>query len=128
MCLPWEFTDYDLLMNPGDVADGATLCDACIDEMDTIGIGHILDVVPSSPPSTFNLFRVSMLELDDASSIPYDVIVDFTSIKEASDSLDPPLSFDNMSEFITCYKCFRVFFCVITFSCDCITNTHRIGT
>ena len=37
MCFPEEFTDYDLLMDLGDVTDGATLYDACIDDMDMIG-------------------------------------------------------------------------------------------
>ena len=36
MCFPREFTDYDLIMDPRHVTDGATLYDDCIDEMTMI--------------------------------------------------------------------------------------------
>ena len=46
MCFPKEVLDYDLSMDLGDDIDGVTLLDPYIDEMDMIGIGHILDTAP----------------------------------------------------------------------------------
>ena len=42
MCFPEEVPNYDLPMDLGDDTDGVTLPDTYIDEMDMIGIGHIL--------------------------------------------------------------------------------------
>ena len=66
--------------------------------MDFIGIGRILDVAPRGLHSAFDIFGVFVL--DDESVL--DVVTsDFTSVKEASDSVDPPLSSDTMSGFVT---------------------------
>ena len=145
MCFPEEVLDYDLLMDFGDDTDGVTLLDTYIDEMDMIGIGHILDAGPHKPHYAFDMFRVSaidfedvtlydayadamdmidtshildaapprphsvfymfgisMLEIDDDDGlVATDIIHNTVSIKEASDSMDPPFSFDTMSGFVT---------------------------
>ncbi|RVW58211.1 Transposon Tf2-12 polyprotein [Vitis vinifera] len=72
--------------------------DAYTDDMDFIGIGRILDAAPHGPLSAFDISGVSVL--DDESVL--DVVTsDFASVEGASDSVDPPLSFDTMSGFVT---------------------------
>ena len=82
--------------------DGATPHDAYVDEMDMIGTGRILDVAPHMPRSTFDMFEVFMLEMDDDDFVT-DVSHDAIYVEGASDSVDPPLSFDTMSGFVTHY-------------------------
>ncbi|RVW33282.1 hypothetical protein CK203_107915 [Vitis vinifera] len=62
---PDAISDYDILMDTVIDANGVTLPDACIDEMDMIGVGRILDAVPHGSHSDFNLFGVSVIETDD---------------------------------------------------------------
>ena len=72
--------------------------DAYTDDMDFTGIGRILDAAPRETHTAFDISRVSVL--DDGSVL--DVVTsDFTSIEGVSDSVDPPLSFDTMSGFVT---------------------------
>ena len=71
--------------------------------MDMIGIGRILDTAPHGPHSAFDLFGVSMLDLDGDDSITDVATPDFISIEGASDPVDPPLSFDSMFGFVTRY-------------------------
>ena len=49
MCFPEEIPDYDLPMDLGDGSDGMILPDTYMDEMDMIGTGRILDIVPCGP-------------------------------------------------------------------------------
>ena len=69
-----------------------------------IGIGRILDVAPLGPLFTFDMFGVSMHGLDDDSSVSDVVTFGFTSAKVASYYMDPPLSFDSMSGFVSGYN------------------------
>ena len=78
-----------------------TLYDACTDTMDMIGTGRILDDSSPRPRSAFDVFGISMLEFDGDGLVATDIAHDTFSVKGASDSMDPPLSFDTMSEFIT---------------------------
>ena len=147
MCFPEEVLDYDLPMDLGDDIDGVTLLDTDIDEVDMIGIGHILDAAqhephsafdmfgvsaldfkdvtlydayadvmdmidtshildaaPPRPCSIFYMFGISMLEIDDDDGlVATDIIHNTVSVKEASDSMDPPFSFDTMFGFVTCF-------------------------
>ncbi|KAL6315790.1 hypothetical protein AAG906_008175 [Vitis piasezkii] len=111
-------------------ADRVTLPDACIEEMDLIGVGRILDIVPHGPHFDFDLFGVFVIDTDDVTL--YDactdemdmigtghildaashgliddddsvtiVTPDVITIEGASDYVDPPLSFDTMSGFVT---------------------------
>ena len=83
-------------------SDVVTLYDACTDTMDMIGTGYILDAAPLGPRSAFDMFRISMLEINDANGIvATDIIHNIISIEGASDSVDPPLSFDTMFGFVT---------------------------
>ena len=144
MCFPEEIPDYDLPMDLGDDADGVTLPDTYMDEMDMIGTGRfldtalcgphsafdmfvvsmidsdavtlydaytdamdmigtgrILDVSPPGPRFAFDVFGISMLEFNDDGLVATDITHDTVSVEGASNSVDPPLSFDTMSGFVT---------------------------
>ena len=82
-------------------SDAVALYDACTDAMDMIGTGRILDVFTPEPRFTFDVFGNSMLEFDDDGLVATDITHDTVSVEGAPDSVDPPLSFDTMSEFVT---------------------------
>ena len=81
--------------------DAVTLYDACTDTMDMIGTGRILDASSPRPRSSFDVFGTSMLEFDGDGLVSTDITHDTISVEGASDSVDPPLSFDVMSGFVT---------------------------
>ena len=81
--------------------DNVTLYDACIDAMDMIGTGRILDASSPRPRSAFDVFGISMLEFDGDGLAATDITHDYVSIEGVSDSVDPPISFDTMSGFVT---------------------------
>ena len=83
--------------------DAVTLYDACIDTMDMIGTGRILDASSPRPRSAFDVFGISMLEFDRDGLVATDITHDTISVEGASDSVDPPISFDTMSGFVTCF-------------------------
>ena len=81
--------------------DAVTLYDAYTDAMDMIGTGRILDASPPGPRSAFDMFRISMLEFDGDGLVATDITHDTVSVEGASDSVNPPLSFDTMFGFVT---------------------------
>ena len=81
--------------------DNVTLYDACTDAMDMIGTGRILDASSPRPRSAFDVFGISMLEFDGDGLVATDITRDTVSVEGASDSVDPPISFDTMSWFVT---------------------------
>ena len=86
--------------------DVVTLYDACIDAMDMIGTGRILDVSPPGPRFAFDVFGISMLEFDDDGLVATNITHDTVSVDGAFDSVDPPFSFDTMPGFVTCFDDF----------------------
>ena len=144
MCFPEEVPDYDVPMDLGDGPDGVILSDTYMDEMDMIGTSRILDTAPHGPHYAFDMFEVSMINIDNvtlydactdamdmigtgrilnASSlrprsacdvfgismlefngdglVATDITHDTVSVEGASNSVDPPLSFNTMSGFVT---------------------------
>ena len=82
--------------------EDVTLYVAYADAMDMIGIGHILDATLLGPRSIFDKFGISMLDInDDDGLVTTNIIDNIVSVEGASDSMDPPLSFDTMSGFVT---------------------------
>ena len=81
--------------------DAVTLYDACTDTMDMIGTGLILDASSPRPRSSFDVFGTSMLEFNGDGLVSTDIAHDTISVEGASDSVDPPLSFNAMSGFVT---------------------------
>ena len=74
VCFLEAVSDYDILMDIVIYTDGVTLPNACTDEMDMIGVSHILDAVPHGPHSDFDLFGVSVIDIDDMTL--YDASID----------------------------------------------------
>ena len=84
--------------------EDVTLYDSYVDAVDMIGNGHILDVAPLRPRSVFYMFGISMLEIDnDDGLVVTDIIHNTVSVEGTSDSVDPFLSFDTMSGFVTLF-------------------------
>ena len=83
------------------ITDNVTLYDACTDAMDMIGTDRILDASSPRPRSAFDVFGISMLEFDGDGLVATDITHDTVSVEGASNSVDPPLSFDTMSGFVT---------------------------
>ena len=81
--------------------DAVTLYDVYTDAMDMIGTGRILDASSPRPRSSFDVFGTSMLEFDGDGLVSTDITHDTISVEGTSDSVDPPLSFDAMSGFVT---------------------------
>ena len=81
--------------------DDVTLYDACIEAMDMIDTGRILDASPPRPRSAFDEFGISMLKFNGDGLVATDITHDTVYVEGASDSVDPPLSFDTMFGFVT---------------------------
>ena len=82
--------------------EDVTLDDACIDAMDMIGTGRILDAALLEPRSIFYMFGISLLEInDDDGLVATDFIHNIVSVEGESDFVDPLLSFDTMSGFVS---------------------------
>ena len=81
--------------------DNVILYDACTDAMDMFGTGRILDASTLRPKSSFDVFGISMLEFDGDRLVATDITHDTISVEGESDFVDPPLSFDTMSGFVT---------------------------
>ena len=75
--------------------DDVTLYDACTNKMDMIGTSCILDATPHRPRSALDMFGAFMLDIDGDDFITI-VTLDVITVEEASDSVDPPLSFDTL--------------------------------
>ena len=94
--------DFDMFGVSAIDFEDVILYDACADAMDMIGTGHILDAAPPGPHFVFYMFGISMLEIDDDNGlIATDIIHNIVSVEGASNFVDPPLSFDTMSKFVT---------------------------
>ena len=90
----FDMFGFSILETDGD----DSIPNAYTDDMDFRGMGRILDAAPRGAHSAFDISGVSVL--DDESFL--DVITsDFTSVEGASNSMDPPLSSDTMSGFVT---------------------------
>ena len=101
MCFPEEIPYYDLPMDFGDGLDGVIMPDTYMDAMDMISTGRILDASLPRPRSTFDVFGISMLEFDGDGLVATNITHDTISVEGASNSVDPLLSIDTMSRFVT---------------------------
>ena len=96
-------SDFDMFGVSMINTDNVTLYDACTDAMEMIDTGHILDASSHRPRSSFDVFGISMLEFNGDGLMATDITHDTVSVEGASDSMDPPLSFDTMSGFVTLF-------------------------
>ena len=117
MCFLKETIDCGVDVKSIGVTDGVVPCDEYRDEMDMISMSQIAKMVQPEPTSSFDLFRVSAIEITEkiqtvlAPELMEDVVVGddmfedtFSSIEGVSDFLDPPLSFDILSGLISLYN------------------------
>ena len=113
LSFPDETTDYGVDFEPTRVTDGVVPLYGYRDEMD-MSMSQIVEVVKPESASPFDLFGISAIEVTEeietvlAPKLMKDVIVGdvefedtFGFIEGASDFLDPPLSFDILSGFIS---------------------------
>ncbi|RVW66628.1 hypothetical protein CK203_063604 [Vitis vinifera] len=101
MCFPCAFLRRSLTMDLGDGFDGVILPDTYMDKMDMIGTGPLF-ASPPRPRSAFDVFGISMLEFDGDGLVATDITHDTIFVQGASNSVDPPLSFDTMSRKVDC--------------------------
>ena len=115
LCFPDETTNYGVVIELADMIDGVVPHDEYHDEMDMLGISQFLDAVQRELFSSLDLFRVSVIEIVEENQtaptpeLPAFVIPNIDiyegiigPVEEASDSMDPSLSFDILSGFVTC--------------------------
>ncbi|RVW71176.1 Transposon Ty3-G Gag-Pol polyprotein [Vitis vinifera] len=115
LCFPDEIDDHGTFVEIGDVVDGAVLRDEYVDEMLVLSLSQIEETIQPGLASSFDLFGVFAIELAEESLtapalesiedlITFDDLIDshVGIVEGASDFVDPPLSFDVLSGFVSC--------------------------
>ncbi|RVW80088.1 Retrovirus-related Pol polyprotein from transposon 17.6 [Vitis vinifera] len=111
LCFPEEIMSDGVILDPTEVIDGVVPHDEYRDEMDMMTVSQIAGIVQLQPVSAFDMFGVSTIEVfegtqtlpvpelpEDDSSL-FEGIV--SPVEGASDLVDPPLSFDVLSGFVS---------------------------
>nr|CAN83915.1 hypothetical protein VITISV_022301 [Vitis vinifera] len=114
LCFPDEIDEHGTLAEVGDVVDGAAPHDEYIDEMLALSLSQIEETIQPGLTSPFDLFGVFVIELAEESlTVPalesvedlivFDDLIDshVGIVEGASDFVDPPLSFDVLSGFVS---------------------------
>nr|CAN81302.1 hypothetical protein VITISV_024592 [Vitis vinifera] len=115
LCFPDETDEHGTFAGVGDIVDGVAPHDEYIDEMLALSLIQIEETVHPRLASSFDLFRVSAIELVEESltapalesvedPIVFDDLIDshVGIVEGAFDFVDPPLSFDVLSGFVSC--------------------------
>ncbi|RVW23466.1 Retrovirus-related Pol polyprotein from transposon 297 [Vitis vinifera] len=111
LCFPEEITGDGVMVDSTEMIDGFVSHDEYRDEMDMMTMSQITNIVQLQPVSAFDMFGVSTIEVfegtqtlpvpelpEDDSSL-FEGIV--SPVEGASDLVDPPLSFDVLSGFVS---------------------------
>ena len=111
LCFPEEITDDGVIVDPTEMVDGVVPHDEYQDEMNWMTVSQITGIVELHPVSPFDMFGVSTIEvLEGTQIIPVPELLEDDSslfegtvspIEGAFDLVDPPLSFDVLSRFIS---------------------------
>ena len=114
LCFPDEIDDHGTFAEIGDVVDGAVPHDEYVDEMLAMSLSQTEEIAPPELASPFDLFGVSVLEIAGEIQVAPTpeavedviVVVDLFDgpvgpVEGASDFVDPPLSFDVLSGFVS---------------------------
>ncbi|RVW67504.1 Retrovirus-related Pol polyprotein from transposon 17.6 [Vitis vinifera] len=111
LCFSEEITDDGVIVDPTEMVDGVVPHDEYQDEMNRMTVSQITGIVQLQPVSPFDMFGVSTIEvLEETQIIPVpELLEDDSSLFEgtvspvegASDLVDPPLSFDILSGFVS---------------------------
>ncbi|KAL6347507.1 hypothetical protein AAG906_026029 [Vitis piasezkii] len=109
-----EIDEHGTFSEIGDIVDGGVPHDEYVDEMLAMSMGQIEEIVQPELASPFDLFGVSVIEIAEeiqttsAPEFADDVIVvddlfdgPIGPVEGASDFVDPPLSFDVLSGFVS---------------------------
>ncbi|RVW21342.1 Transposon Ty3-I Gag-Pol polyprotein [Vitis vinifera] len=111
LCFPEEIIGDGVMVDSTEMIDGVVSHDEYRDEMDMMTMSQITSIVQLQPVSAFDMFGVSTIEVfegtqtllipelpEDDSSL-FEGIV--SPVEGASDLVDPPLSFDVLSGFVS---------------------------
>nr|CAN76542.1 hypothetical protein VITISV_037553 [Vitis vinifera] len=111
---PNEIDEHRIFVEIGDIIDGAVPHDEYIDEMIAMSMSQIEEIVQPELASPFDLFGVSTIEIveeiqttpalefaDDVTAIANLLDGPIGPVEGASDFVDPPLSFDVLSGFVS---------------------------
>ncbi|WJZ81616.1 hypothetical protein VitviT2T_001450 [Vitis vinifera] len=114
LCFPDETDEHGTFAEVGDIVDGAAPHDVYIDEMLALSLSQIEETIQPGLASSFDLFGVFVIELTEESLtapalesaedlIAFDDLIDSRVgiVEGASDFVDPPLSFDVLSGFVS---------------------------
>ena len=114
LCFPDEIDEHRTFAEIGDIVDGAAPHDEYVDEMLAMSLSQIEEIASFELASPFDLLGVSILEIIEeiqvapAPEVAEDVIVvdglfdgPIGLDKGTSDFVDPPLSFDVLSGFVS---------------------------
>ena len=111
LCFSEEITDDGVIVDPTEMVDGVVPHDEYQDEMNRMTVSQITGIVQLQPVSPFDMFGVSTIEvLEETQIIPVpELLEDDSSLFEGtvspvegvSDLVDPPLSFDVLSGFVS---------------------------
>ena len=109
-----EIDEHETFAEIGDIVDEVMPHDECIDEMLAMSMSQIEEIVQPELASPFDLFGVSVIEvveeIQTAPALEFsdDVIViddlfegTIGPVEGASDFVDPPISFDVLSGFVS---------------------------
>ncbi|KAL6315027.1 hypothetical protein AAG906_030865 [Vitis piasezkii] len=114
LCFPDEIDEHGTFAEIGDIMDGVVPHDKYVNEMLATSLSQIEEIAPPELASPFDFFGVSIIKITEeiqvtpASKIAEDVIaVDgffdglVSLVEGVSDFVDPPLSFDVLSGFVS---------------------------
>ncbi|KAL6344125.1 hypothetical protein AAG906_029793 [Vitis piasezkii] len=104
LCFPDETDEHGTFAEVGDIVDGATPHDEYIDEMLALSLSQIEETIQPGLASSFDLFGLTAPALESAEDlIAFDDLIDshVGIVEGASDFVDPPLSFDVLSGFVS---------------------------
>ncbi|RVW89168.1 Retrovirus-related Pol polyprotein from transposon 17.6 [Vitis vinifera] len=119
LCFPEEITDDRVIVDPTEMIDGVVPHDEYRNEMDMMTVSQITSIVQLQPVSAFDMFGVSTIKvLEGTRTLPIPELLENDSslfesivspIEGASDPVDPPLSFDVLSGFVSCFDDVSIF-------------------
>ena len=111
---PNEIDEHETFAKIGDIMDEVVSHDECIDEMLVMSMNQIDGMIQPELVSPFAFFGVSAIKVaEEIKTTPYpefiedDIVVDglfdglVGLVEGASDIVDPPLSFDVLSGFVS---------------------------
>ena len=114
LCFPYEIDEHGTFVEIRDMVDGAMPHDEYVDDMLALSLSQIEEVIQLELASPFDLFGVFVIEVaeEDLTTPALEIAEDAIAIvdlfdgpvglvEEASDFVDPPLSFDVLSGFVS---------------------------